>query len=71
MPQIMTDTPTTEKITDPCKSGGDWRRCCWRSILFHLPTGWKDVVLVERDELTSETVGMPQARSIPFHLIKY
>ena len=55
MPQIMTDTPTTEKkLPTHAKVvviGGGVVGC---SILFHLAKfGWKDVVLVERDELTS------------------
>jgi len=55
MPQIMTDAPTTEKkLPTHAKVvviGGGVVGC---SILFHLAKfGWKDVVLVERDELTS------------------
>ena len=52
MPQIMTDAPTTEKkLPTHAKVvviGGGVVGC---SILFHLAKfGWKDVVLVERDE---------------------
>ena len=55
MPQIMTDAPTTEKkLPTHAKVvviGGGVVGC---SILFHLAKfGWQDVVLVERDELTS------------------